>query len=45
MALCWLLAFWTGGDAQSMGGLFRGSGLYRDKWNAVNYVDEVTHGD
>ena len=32
MALCSMLAFWTGGDSMRMDRLFRGSGLYRDKW-------------
>lgn len=33
LALCSLLAFWTGGDAGRIDRLFRGSGLMRDKWN------------
>ena len=33
MALCNLLAFWTGGDRQRMDQLFRESGLMRDKWD------------
>ena len=33
LALCGLLAFWTGGDRQQMDRLFRDSGLYRDKWD------------
>ena len=33
MALCGLLAFWTGGDRQQMDRLFRKSGLCRDKWD------------
>lgn len=32
MALCTMLAFWTGGDAQRMERLFSRSGLVRDKW-------------
>lgn len=31
-ALCNLLAFWTGGDAQRIEALFSRSGLVRDKW-------------
>jgi putative DNA primase/helicase len=37
LALCGLLAFWTGGDAARMDRLFRLSGLYRDKWDRENY--------
>lgn len=33
LALCGLLAFWTGGDRTRMDQLFRRSGLYRDKWD------------
>lgn len=34
LALCELLAFWTGGDAEQMDRLFRQSGLYREnKWD------------
>ena len=33
MALCNLLAFWTGRDIEQMDRLFRMSGLYRDKWD------------
>ena len=33
MALCGLLAFWTGGDASAVDRLFRQSGLMRDKWD------------
>lgn len=32
-ALCNLLAFWTGKDAERMDRLFRRSGLFREKWN------------
>lgn len=32
-ALCNLLAFWTGRDAERMDRLFRRSGLFRDKWD------------
>jgi putative DNA primase/helicase len=34
LALCGLLAFWTGRDAVRMDGLFRQSGLRREKWDA-----------
>jgi putative DNA primase/helicase len=33
LALCNLLAFWTGKDATRMDRLFRSSGLFRDKWD------------
>ncbi|MCC6425920.1 MAG: hypothetical protein IT435_03770 [Phycisphaerales bacterium] len=33
LALCNLLAFWTGRDASRMDRLFRRSGLFRDKWD------------
>jgi putative DNA primase/helicase len=32
-ALCNSLAFWTGKDADRMDRLFRGSGLFREKWD------------
>lgn len=32
MALCGLLAFWTGGDAERIDRLFRQSGLHSGKW-------------
>ncbi len=45
MALCCLLAFWTGGDQQQIDRLFRQSGLLRDKWDEVHYVDGSTYGE
>lgn len=33
MALCKMLAFWTGNNAQQIDRIFRSSGLYRDKWD------------
>lgn len=33
MALCNMLAFWTGCDAQKMDAMFRASGLMREKWD------------
>jgi putative DNA primase/helicase len=33
LALCGILAFWTGGDAERMDRLYRRSGLFRDKWD------------
>jgi hypothetical protein len=37
LALCGMLAFWTGGDAQRIDALFRQSGLYREKWDREDY--------
>lgn len=34
LALCNVLAFWTGRDAMRMDSLFRQSALYRDKWDS-----------
>jgi len=45
MALCALLAFWTGGDASQIDRLFRDSGLYRDKWDEKHYADGSTYGE
>lgn len=45
MALCSLLAFWTGGDATQLDGLFRGSGLMRDKWDEQHFADGSTYGE
>lgn len=45
LALCRMLAFWTGGDATRVDRLFRRSGLYRDKWDAVHYADGSTYGE
>jgi len=45
MALCCLLAFWTGGDRTQMDHLFRQSGLLREKWNEVHYADGSTYGE
>ena len=33
IALCRMLAFWTGGDSERMDRLFRQSGLMREKWD------------
>lgn len=33
MALCRMLAFWTGGDSARVDSLFRQSGLMRAKWD------------
>jgi hypothetical protein len=45
MALCCLLAFWTGGDRGRMDRLFRESGLMREKWDEVHYADGRTYGE
>jgi FtsZ-binding cell division protein ZapB len=45
MALCCLLAFWTGGDRMQMEQLFRQSGLFREKWDEVHYADGSTYGE
>jgi hypothetical protein len=37
LALCGMLAFWTGGDAARIDALFRQSGLYRKKWDRQDY--------
>lgn len=42
LALCSLLAFWTGGNAAAIDRLFRQSGLYRAKWDARR--GEETYG-
>jgi primase-polymerase (primpol)-like protein len=45
MALCALLAFWTGSDMQRMDRLFRDSGLMREKWDEVHFSDGSTYGE
>src|SRR5215208_5472644 len=37
LALCGMLAFWTGEDATRIDSLFRQSGLYRKKWDRNDY--------
>ena len=37
MALCDMLAFWTGRDVLRMDALFRASGLNREKWDRQDY--------
>jgi putative DNA primase/helicase len=37
LALCRLLAFWTGYDAARMDRMFRASGLMREKWEREDY--------
>ncbi|WP_142859850.1 phage NrS-1 polymerase family protein [Salinigranum halophilum] len=45
MALCFMLAFWTGGDVVQMDRLFRQSGLLRGKWDEVHFADGSTYGE
>ncbi|MGQ3414462.1 phage NrS-1 polymerase family protein [Natrinema sp. LN54] len=45
MALCCLLAFWTGGNHTRVDTLFRQSGLLREKWDDVHYADGSTYGE
>jgi putative DNA primase/helicase len=44
LALCNLLAFWTGKNAARMDRLFRQSGLYREKWES-NARSGETYGE
>lgn len=37
MALCCMLAFWCGNNAEQIDRLFRQSGLYRQKWGREDY--------
>ncbi|MHB1158465.1 MAG: phage NrS-1 polymerase family protein [Phycisphaerales bacterium] len=41
LALCAHLAFWTGRDEQRMDRLFRGSGLFREKWDRADYRERT----
>jgi len=41
LALCEILAFWSGGDAARIDRLFRQSGLYREKWNRPDYRERT----
>jgi len=45
MALCSLLAFWTGGDVTQLDRLFRESGLMREKWDERHFADGSTYGE
>lgn len=44
LALCAILAFWTGRDAGRMDRLFRQSGLFRPKWDERHSADGRTYG-
>ncbi len=37
LALCGMLAFWTGGDPERVDSMFRQSGLHRKKWDREDY--------
>lgn len=41
VALCALLSFWTGPEPVKIDGLFRKSGMYRDKWNRTSYREQT----
>ncbi|HZF59457.1 MAG TPA: DUF3987 domain-containing protein [Rubrobacter sp.] len=41
IALCGMLAFWTGGDVVRTDALFRQSGLYRAKWDRDDYREKT----
>ncbi|WP_135820889.1 phage NrS-1 polymerase family protein [Halostella litorea] len=45
MALCSMLAFWTGGDTDRVNRLFARSGLHREKWDEVHFSDGSTYGE
>ena len=44
LALCNMLAFWTGKDANKIDALFRQSGLMREKWDEKHSGDGRTYG-
>lgn len=44
LALCNMLAFWTGGDSVQIDRLFRQSKLYRPKWGKRHKSDGSTYG-
>jgi putative DNA primase/helicase len=44
LALCSILAFWTGGDAGRTDRLFRSSGLMREKWDERHNGNGATYG-
>ena len=44
LALCRILAFWTGQDAGRIDRLFRQSGLFRPKWDVPHYGGRKTYG-
>jgi putative DNA primase/helicase len=44
LALCSMLAFWTGNNAAQIDQLFRQSGLMRKKWDEKHFSDGRTYG-
>ena len=44
LALCCHLAYWTGGDGARIDGMFRQSGLMRDKWDVRHSGTGATYG-
>ncbi len=44
VALCGILAFWTGHDAEQLDRLFHQSKLIRPKWDERHYGDGTTYG-
>lgn len=44
LALCSILAFYTGNDETRIDNLFRQSGLWRDKWDKSHSADDKTYG-
>ncbi len=45
LALCSMLAFWTGRDSDQIDALFRQSGLFRRKWDERHFGDGRTYGE
>lgn len=45
LALCSILAFWTGKDPDQIDAFFRQSGLFRRKWDERHYGDGRTYGE
>jgi primase-polymerase (primpol)-like protein len=45
LALCSLLAFYTGSDKSRLDRIFRSSGLYRAKWDVKHFSNGQTYGD
>lgn len=45
LALCSKLAFWSGGNRSVLDQMFRGSRLFRDKWDKRHSADGRTYGE